>query len=467
MLALLLLTAARPPYNLKEEPYFTHSLICGPYSLLFICKELGVDADYNEIYKATGFRKGVGTSLLGIYNAALEKGMDVTPVKTDIEGLRHWGNLSIVFVMDNHFTVVTHCTEDSVTIRDYPRGPKTLPIERFKRVWNGEALIFNMPEKQKENIHGRKTSYAGGPKVEFTSHLRDFGIIERGEVLRHTFTFTNTGTEPLIVRARSTCKCTASLLSNESTQPGESGEIKVEYNTKDKNGISNVKIICRTNDPDNKLVTLQLLAEVSQEVFPVPEEFYVGNIVFGESIRKVIKVYKSTRSDFAITGIDCPEGISARILEYEESQHYNYIIPVELSFNGTMKLGIIDQSVVIHTNDATKKRIDIPVVGTVESPFKIFPPRLLVDNITTNTTMTREVTITHRSGKPFSLEEILVSDDNISVDADSRNTAGVHKLKVTIHAPSKALIYRGSCDLRITDTDGMLISFPVIARVVD
>ena len=155
----------------RQSHIFQRAFYAARTSLLFVCRELGVDAELNEICEATGFKNGVGTSLLGIYKAALAKGLDVVPMKTDIDGLCDYGELSIVFVMDKHFSVVTDCTKDSVNVRDYPGEPRTMHIKRFEQSWNGEALVFNMSEKQRMKTAHRETKRASGPKVAFTSFI--------------------------------------------------------------------------------------------------------------------------------------------------------------------------------------------------------------------------------------------------------------------------------------------------------
>ncbi len=56
--------------------------------------------------------------------------------------------------------------------------------------------------------------------------------MEEGEVVEHTYTFTNTGKAPLIIRgARSTCGCTVPEWPEEPIPPGQSGKIEVKFNT--------------------------------------------------------------------------------------------------------------------------------------------------------------------------------------------------------------------------------------------
>lgn len=71
-----------------------------------------------------------------------------------------------------------------------------------------------------------------GPKtsIQFAEMEHDFGTIEQNTKNPKTFTFTNTGSEPLIIsNAKGSCGCTVPNYPREPIAPGETGEIEVVY----------------------------------------------------------------------------------------------------------------------------------------------------------------------------------------------------------------------------------------------
>lgn len=75
------------------------------------------------------------------------------------------------------------------------------------------------------------------PEFSFASDVYDFGAIPEGQIVEHTFTFTNTGEAPLIIQsATASCGCTVPSYSKEPVPVGGSGEIAVRFNSKDKKG---------------------------------------------------------------------------------------------------------------------------------------------------------------------------------------------------------------------------------------
>lgn len=86
------------------------------------------------------------------------------------------------------------------------------------------------------------------PTFQFAEELHDFGTIKDGDVVEHTFTFTNTGAAPLIISdAKATCGCTVPEWPKEPIPVGDTGEIKVRFNSKNKPGIQNKTVTLTAN----------------------------------------------------------------------------------------------------------------------------------------------------------------------------------------------------------------------------
>jgi len=84
--------------------------------------------------------------------------------------------------------------------------------------------------------------------MEFSETEFDFGVVDEGEKVSHTYAFKNTGKEPLIIsNAKGSCGCTVPKWPKEPIAPGASGEITVEFNSKNKKGKRNQKVTLTAN----------------------------------------------------------------------------------------------------------------------------------------------------------------------------------------------------------------------------
>lgn len=71
-----------------------------------------------------------------------------------------------------------------------------------------------------------------GPVITFEKEVHDYGTIKQGSDGNIDFKFTNTGNAPLILSgAKGSCSCTVANYPKEPIAPGESGVIRVKYNT--------------------------------------------------------------------------------------------------------------------------------------------------------------------------------------------------------------------------------------------
>lgn len=85
--------------------------------------------------------------------------------------------------------------------------------------------------------------------LEFQDNgVYDFGQVDEGDIVTHTFTFTNTGDEPLIISdAKGSCGCTVPAKPIYPIMPGETASITVQFNSKNKRGIRNQKVTLTAN----------------------------------------------------------------------------------------------------------------------------------------------------------------------------------------------------------------------------
>ncbi len=105
---------------------------------------------------------------------------------------------------------------------------------------------------------------ANGPRISFNEMTHDYGTIAKGADGNCEFQFTNTGNEPLILsNVRASCGCTTPSWSKEHIMPGQTGTIKVRYNTNNVGGF-NKSITVTSNAVDTPRAVLKVKGKVQQ-----------------------------------------------------------------------------------------------------------------------------------------------------------------------------------------------------------
>jgi len=90
-------------------------------------------------------------------------------------------------------------------------------------------------------------------RITYDEATFDFGTVNEGDVVEHTFFFTNSGKIPLtILNCRSSCGCTVPEWPEEPIPPGGRGVIKAKFNTEGKGREQNKAITVSANTYPNE-----------------------------------------------------------------------------------------------------------------------------------------------------------------------------------------------------------------------
>ena len=101
-------------------------------------------------------------------------------------------------------------------------------------------------------------------EIKFEVTTIDYGEVEFESDGKRVFKFKNVGTAPLIFkRISSSCGCTIPKKPEKPIEPGDSGEIEVEYDTK-RVGIF-MKAISVVSNSKNSSIVLRIRGEVLEE----------------------------------------------------------------------------------------------------------------------------------------------------------------------------------------------------------
>lgn len=103
-----------------------------------------------------------------------------------------------------------------------------------------------------------------GPKIVFDELIYDYGVIDSASYGTHIFKFKNEGTQELIIfEVKSSCGCTVPEWTNTPIAPGQTGLIKVSYNTTKIGPINkSISVITNSKDENDGFITIKIKGEV-------------------------------------------------------------------------------------------------------------------------------------------------------------------------------------------------------------
>src|SRR3954468_20364636 len=138
--------------------------------------------------------------------------------------------------------------------------------------------LMSVPVLAQENTTAPKPAEVkqdnpNAPEITFENELHDYGTIKQGADGSCEFKFKNTGKDPLVIsNARGSCGCTVPTWPKEPVMKGQTGIIKVHYDTKRVGAFTKTVTITSNAKTDTKVLTIKGLVEASDEsteAFPV------------------------------------------------------------------------------------------------------------------------------------------------------------------------------------------------------
>ena len=102
-------------------------------------------------------------------------------------------------------------------------------------------LSYSCGEKSDKKVEGStvEAKVPQGPTtmIKFDQEDYNFGKVTQGQIVEHSFEFTNTGKEPLIIsECHASCGCTVPEWPRDPIAPGEKSKITTKFNTAGKSG---------------------------------------------------------------------------------------------------------------------------------------------------------------------------------------------------------------------------------------
>ncbi len=151
------------------------------------------------------------------------------------------------------------------------------------------------------------TEQRSEPRIGFGSTVFDFGKVKPGEVVKHLFVLTNTGSATLeITDVTPSCGCTTAGAWDRRIQPGKTGAIPLQFNSGGFSGMVSKSATVTCNDPRQTNVVLELTGTVWRpiEVTPAMTLFNLpGETQTNQT--KVVRILSNLDEPITLSDLQC------------------------------------------------------------------------------------------------------------------------------------------------------------------
>ncbi|MGD9722819.1 MAG: DUF1573 domain-containing protein [Pirellulales bacterium] len=225
----------------------------------------------------------------------------------------------------------------------------------------------------------------GKPKVLVDKQLHDFGALEHGVKAVHVFKLTNMGDAPLTLKAgTTTCtRCTIAEVEKKQLAPGETGNVRIEYTPTRTQPRFRQHATVITNDPDHKIVELDITGFVTSRFEVVPGVLVLSRISAKEEKTVEIRIYDNLSNAVSADKFEFTGASTARFFEVRTE-------PIPRDQMGTRKaksgcrvlvtvkpglpVGPIRQTIRFElrmASMAAPQTVEVPIEGTVDSDISL------------------------------------------------------------------------------------------------
>ena len=300
------------------------------------------------------------------------------------------------------------------------------------------------------------------PKIIFEEQIYNFGKIYIGESINHGFKFKNLGDGELIVNnVKSTCGCTAALVSKNKLAKDEEGQVEVKFNAGHYVGKVTKSVVVNSNDPENPKYKLTITGEVIEDVSVGPKQINFGIIRKGDNCTKSIEIKTVPELKIEIKKVESPNPyISITKNDTQDDNKYNYLVTI----SGYDYIGKFNGIVFVYTSSNKQERIDIPFSGEVVGDVTFYPEILYFGSFKKGQDIQKTV-IVNFVNKNVKIEKIETEPRNINYIVSELNNTGTKKIDVNLSKDSTVGKITGSLKIYTNSILQPVINIPINGEI--
>jgi hypothetical protein len=216
-----------------------------------------------------------------------------------------------------------------------------------------------------------------GPKIQFAETVFDFGKISSGEVAKHEFVFTNTGSATLEINdVRPGCGCTTAGTWDKKVEPGKSGVIPLQFNSTGFSGTVTKSATVTCNDPGQSNLVLQLKANIWKaiDVTPTMAVFTMSSEAQTNETRSV-RIVSNLEEPLELSDLQCTNSsFRAELKTVRQGKEFELLITAVPPFLENR----IVTAVSLKTSSPTNPTINVSAYLNVQPTVTVMPNHVML-----------------------------------------------------------------------------------------
>jgi hypothetical protein len=262
----------------------------------------------------------------------------------------------------------------------------------------------------------------GAGRLVFVNDTAETGDILDLAPAEVRFEFRNVGPGPLtITRVQSSCGCTVPELDKKVYEPNEFGVITAKFDPKGLQGNISRSIQVFTDSNTTPSVSINVRSYVKPVVVVMPKDILNFEMVEkGQGAVKEVRVFGRI-PDFEVTraSTDDPLMYDVEIEKKGEADVMGEMLPefvVRVKLKDNAPPGQHTGSLTIRTNDERRAIFSVGLLSRVLGDLEMSPVRMTLGRLALGDAFEREIRVRSRSGKPFEISGVALSNQSVAVE---------------------------------------------------
>lgn len=290
------------------------------------------------------------------------------------------------------------------------------------------------------------------PRLKIEDTVYDFGSVEQGKSVEYDFVLKNEGDAPLeITRVVPSCGCTATKLSADKIEPGETATVHAVFDTTGFSGNKIKTIRLYTTDLENNTVVLSLKGEIIPEVTVSPKRIIFGNLIYGEDAEKnKQEVTVKVREGSGVT-LGALESRS-KFLEVEELSSDKTQKRFTVGVKPDAGIGELRERIVVFLKGSKRRAVNIPIFASIQGGLKFKPSALAFGVLGGQNKLSRTVKLTNRGDDKISIKGLNSRHPAVTGTVKALKEGRSYLITVTVDPKKVKRDLRASLDI-YTDSE--------------
>jgi hypothetical protein len=270
---------------------------------------------------------------------------------------------------------------------------------------------------------------AGGPKINFSEILHQFGRVKSSDVLRHDFIVTNTGSAVLeLTDVKPSCGCTMAGTWDRQIQPGQTGKIPIQFSPANFNGTVTKSVTVTCNDPAQAVHTLQIQATIWRPIDVQPAYVYFMPIE-GEETNdtRIVHITSNLEEPLILEPPQCSHpAFTLELKTVQPGKHFE----LHVKYSGPASNAMAQTSITVKTSSTNLPLITIAANAMPQPALAVTPMQITLPAAPQSSGYRHTQVIRNNSSTPLKLTDAAVNADGVKVDITETQPGKMFRLNV-------------------------------------